>query len=289
MTSTQQGVGAPPGRWRTRTGGLRPQGKGGHRPVEGDSRMTVGAPGAPSGGSSQPFTPAPVLRPRQQVENQLRSAILSGTFGRGDRLPTETHLAEQLRVSRATIREALRSLTQAGLIRKESGAKGGSFVEDYDHHTLGNLLVERLSNTLELGSITYAEVGAFRNILEVPTVRLAAEHRDEMHLSALRDVVEHEKRATVTDPAISDYNREFHTILADASGNRLLAAFVAALHRVAHPLEFIETSPEVGRRAVIHHIDIVAAVAAQDADAAAEAMHNHLDYLRDHAKTGQGI
>jgi GntR family transcriptional repressor for pyruvate dehydrogenase complex len=251
--------------------------------------MTVGMPSAPPGGNAQPFTPAPVLRPRQQVENQLRSAILSGTFGRGDRLPSETQLAEQLRVSRATVREALRSLTQAGLIRKESGAKGGSFVEDFDHHTLGNLLVERLSNTLELGSITYAEVGAFRNILEVPTVRLAAEHRGEMHLSALRDVVEHEKTAVVTDPAIPDYNREFHTILADASGNRLLAAFVAALHRVAHPLEYIETSPEVGRRAVIHHIDIVAAVAAQDADAAAEAMQKHLDYLRDHAKTVQPI
>jgi GntR family transcriptional repressor for pyruvate dehydrogenase complex len=251
--------------------------------------MTVGTPSAPTGGHAQPFTPAPVLRPRQQVENQLRSAILSGTFGRGDRLPSETQLAEQLRVSRATVREALRGLSQAGLIRKESGAKGGSFVEDFDHHTLGNVLVERLNNTLELGSITYAEVGAFRNILEVPTVRLAAEHRDESHLSALRDVVEHEKTATVTDPAISDYNKQFHTILADASGNRLLAAFVAALHRLAHPLEFIETSPELGRRAVIHHIDIVAAVAAQDADAAAEAMHKHLDYLREHARTGQRI
>ncbi|ORA26295.1 hypothetical protein BST13_32060 [Mycobacterium aquaticum] len=230
-----------------------------------------------------------MLRPRQQVENQLRSAILSGTFGRGDRLPSETQLAEQLRVSRATVREALRSLTQAGLIRKEAGAKGGSFVEDFDHHTLGNLLVERLNNTLELGSITYAEVDAFRNILEVPVVRLAAEHRDELHLAALRDVIDHEKAAAVTDPAISEYNRNFHTILADASGNRLLAAFVAALHRLAQPLEFIETSPELGRRAVIHHIDIVSAVAAHDADAAAEAMHKHLNYLRDHARSGQQV
>jgi GntR family transcriptional regulator, transcriptional repressor for pyruvate dehydrogenase complex len=257
--------------------------------AEEDSRMTVGTESAPAGGSTSSFTPAPVLRPRQQVENQLRSAILGGTFTRGDRLPSETQLAEQLRVSRATVREALRSLAQAGLIRKESGAKGGSFVEDFDHHTLGNVLVERLNNTLELGSITYAEVDAFRNILEVPTVRLAAEHRNDLHLTALHDVVEHEKTATVTDPEISDYNKQFHTILADASGNRLLAAFVAALHRLAQPLEFIETSPEVGRRAVIHHIDIVTAVAAQDADAAGEAMHKHLDYLREHARTGQRI
>jgi GntR family transcriptional regulator, transcriptional repressor for pyruvate dehydrogenase complex len=247
--------------------------------------MTTDTPRSPVSGSAKPFAPAPVLRPRQQVENQLRSAILSGTFRRGDRLPSETQLAEQLRVSRATVREALRSLAQAGLIRKESGVKGGSFVQDFDHHTLGNILVERLGNTLELGSITYAEVDAFRNILEVPTVRLAAKHRTEEHLLALRDVVEHEKRATVTDPAIPGYNKQFHTILADASGNRVLAAFVAALHRLTRPLEFINTSPEVGRQAVVHHIEIVAAVKAQQEDAAAEAMHKHLDYLREHVAT----
>jgi len=155
-------------------------------------------------------------------------------------------------------------------------------VQNVDHHTLGNLMLERLSSTLELGSITYAEVDAFRNILEIPTVRLAAVNRGDDHLAALRDVIDREKVATVDDPAISDYNKSFHTILADASANRVLAAFVAALHRLAEPLEFIETSPDVGRQAVIHHIAIVSAVSKQDEDAAAEAMHKHLDYLREH-------
>jgi GntR family transcriptional repressor for pyruvate dehydrogenase complex len=244
--------------------------------------MTALSSERPEDEDARPFNPAPILRPREQVENQLRSAILDGTFARGDRLPSETQLAEQLRVSRATVREALRALAQAGLIRKTPGARGGSFVEVLDHHTLGELVLEQLSSTLELGSISYAEVDAFRNILEIPTVRLAAANRQDEHLAALRDVVDHEKRTTVTDPAISDYNKRFHSILADASMNRVLAAFVAALHRLAEPLEFIETTPEVGRQAVIHHIAIVAAVTKRDEDAAAEAMHKHLDYLRAH-------
>jgi GntR family transcriptional regulator, transcriptional repressor for pyruvate dehydrogenase complex len=255
---------------------------GSSRPAEQEPRMTALSSDRPEDADARPFQPTPILRPRQQVENQLRSAILDGTFARGDRLPSETQLAEQLRVSRATVREALRGLVQAGLIRKASGAKGGSFVEDLDHHALGNLVLERLSSTLELGSISYAEVDAFRNILEIPTVRLAAVNRQDHHLTALRDVIDYEKRTTVSDPAVSDYNRRFHSILADASMNRVLAAFVAALHRLAKPLEFIDTSPEVGRQAVIHHIAIVAAVTQRDEDAAAEAMHKHLAYLRAH-------
>src|SRR5260370_41348747 len=105
----------------------------------------------------------------------------------------------------------------------------------------------------------------------MPTVRLAAATRQDHHLAALRDVIDYEKRTTVSDPAISDYNKRFHTILADASMNRVLAAFVAALHRLAAPLELIDTSPEVGRHAVIHQITIVGPGANRDESPAAPA------------------
>ncbi|NKQ56134.1 FadR family transcriptional regulator [Amycolatopsis sp. K13G38] len=227
------------------------------------------------------------MRPRQQVEAQLREAILSGTFKRGERFPSEAKLAEQFRVSRATIREALRALVSAGLISTVPGASGGSFVTYLDHHKLGELVSERLNNTLELGSIRYDEVAEFRNLLEVPTARLAAEHRTAAHLRQLHDVIEREKNTTVDDPGIPNFNAEFHSILAEASGNRLVATFVAALHRVAHPLGFIATSEEVGRNAVLHHIAIVSAIKAKDPDLAAKRMVEHLEYLREHAATAE--
>src|SRR5260370_23799438 len=232
---------------------------GSSRLPEQEPRMTAFTSDRPEDEDARPFKPAPILRPRQQVENQLRTAILDGTFARGARLPSETQLAEQLRVSRATVREALRGLAQAGLIRRASGAKGGCFVEDLDHHTLGDLVLERLSCTLELGSISYAEVDAFRNILEIPTVRLAAANRQDHHLAALRDVIDYEKRTTVSDPAISDYNKRLHTILPDSTMNRVLAAFPAALHRLADPLDFIDTPPELRPQAVIPHIALLGA------------------------------
>jgi len=222
------------------------------------------------------------MRPRQQVEAQLRAAILSGRFARGQRFPSEAKLAEQFKVSRATIREALRALVEAGLISTVPGASGGSFVMYFDHHKLSDLVSERLHNTLEIGSITYEEVSVFRTLLEVPSARLAALNRTEEQINELNALVDQEKTASVDDPNVPNFNAEFHRIVAEASNNRLLSAFIVALHRVTHPLTFIETSPEVGRQAVRHHIKIVSAIADQDPDRAETCMTAHLDYLREH-------
>jgi DNA-binding FadR family transcriptional regulator len=228
------------------------------------------------------FQPAPVTRPRQQVESQLRSAILSGVFGRGERFPSEAKLAAQFKVSRATVREALRALVEAGLVSTVPGAGGGSFVRYFDHHKLRDLMSERLHSTLEFGSITYDEVATFRRLLEVPSAQLAAQNRTQFHLGALEALVGEERRTTVDDPRVPGFNAEFHGLVAEASGNRLLSAFVGALHRAAQPLAFIDISPEVGRQTVRHHIGILAAISAQDPDRATLAMNTHLDYLHEH-------
>jgi GntR family transcriptional regulator, transcriptional repressor for pyruvate dehydrogenase complex len=230
-----------------------------------------------------PFPVERVLRPREQVERQLRQAILTGVLGQNERLPSETKLAEQFRVSRATIREALRGLAESGLITKTAGAAGGSFVEYVDHNAISALLVERLGSTLELGSLSYDEVAEFRNMLEIPSARLAAQRRSEEHLVALEEILNVERSVSVDDPRIGEFNANFHGIIAEASGNRVVSAFIRALHGVARPLAFIKTSPEVGRDAVRHHIQIVAAVRKQDADEAEQAMARHLEFLRKHA------
>ena len=56
---------------------------------------------------SNTFKALQVTRPRDQVEGQLREAILDGRFTQGEKLPPETELAQQFGVSRPTVREAL--------------------------------------------------------------------------------------------------------------------------------------------------------------------------------------
>jgi GntR family transcriptional repressor for pyruvate dehydrogenase complex len=82
--------------------------------------MSVGEQAA-----DEPFQITEVVRPRTQVERQIREAILLGTFSHGAKLPAETELAQRFGVSRPTVREALRSLVDAGLIRKIPGVAGG--------------------------------------------------------------------------------------------------------------------------------------------------------------------
>lgn len=228
-----------------------------------------------------PFTPEPVRRPREQVERQLREAIVSSAFKRGERLPSEAELAREFQVSRATVREALRALAAEGLISKLPGASGGSFVETVDHESLESLLSKSMETILKLGSVTFAEVSAVRELLEIPSARLAAENRTEEHLAELEEVLERERAVSVEDPQVPELDISFHSVVAVASGNRILSSFVTALHRATRPVHYLHLEPGAGKATVRQHGAIVAAIADGDPDAAGRAMAAHLAYLRD--------
>lgn len=223
-----------------------------------------------------------VLRPRQQVEDQVRAAILSGSLGPGERLPGEIELAQQFGVSRATVREALRSLATQDLIEKTPGAGGGSFVRSSDASSLRVVLANSMHNLLALGSIGFEEVAIVRQHLEVPSVRLAATNRTEDDLAELYEILDLQKSISVEDPRVAGLDERFHVTIARASGNRVLASFVSALHTQTEPVHYLDLSPEVGRTTVLQHQQIVQAIADQDSHAGATAMIEHLTYLREH-------
>lgn len=223
-----------------------------------------------------------VMRPRQQVEEQVRSAILSGELSSGERLPAEAELARQFNVSRTTVREALRSLTTQNLIFKTPGAKGGSFVSTVDYQSLGTVLADSMHNLLTLGSIEIDEVAHVRQLLEVPSARLAAEHRSEADLEELRGIVDQQRMISVEDPLVPGLDERFHIAIGRASDNRVLASFVAALHHETEPVHYLDLSPEVGRTTVVQHQNIVKAIAERDPDRAEDAIVEHLTYLREH-------
>jgi GntR family transcriptional regulator, transcriptional repressor for pyruvate dehydrogenase complex len=225
-----------------------------------------------------------VLRPRQQVEEALRRAVLDGRLRIGERLPAEAELARQFSVSRPTIREALSALESHGLIRKLQGAGGGSFVQAVDHNALGHVLQESMHNLLRLGSVSFGEVAAVRQYLEVPSVALAAVNRSEEDLQELRDILAEEKNRTVDDPLIAELDARFHTAIARMSGNRILASLVYALHRESEPVANLDLSPEVGRITVGQHQRIVEAIADKDPQKGEAAIIEHLTYLRGHLR-----
>lgn len=229
-----------------------------------------------------PFAPKAVQRPRQQVEDQIRSAIRNGVVKTGQRLPTEVALARDFGVSRTTVREALRSLVADGLIEKVPGAGGGSFVRMLDHNTFAAELGQDIQNLLRVGSIVFREAADVRRLLEVPCARLASENRTAGEAAELRDIVDLEKKLTHDDPAVPDLDVRFHSLIGQASGNRVAAAFVLALHEVTEPVHHLDLDAEVGARTVRQHMAIVRAIEKQDPGAAGKAMLDHLSYLESH-------
>jgi DNA-binding FadR family transcriptional regulator len=225
-----------------------------------------------------------VLRPRQQVEEALRKAVLDGQLKTGERLPAETELARQFSVSRPTIREALSALETQGLIRKVPGAGGGSFVQAVDHRALGQVMQESMHNLLRLGSVDVDEVAMVRQYLEVPSVMLAALNRSDEDLKELRGILEEQKHRTVDDPMISELDAQFHITIARMSGNRILASLVYALHRESEPVAYLDLSPELGRDTFAQHQRIVKAIVDQDVETGEKAITEHLTYLRGHLK-----
>jgi GntR family transcriptional repressor for pyruvate dehydrogenase complex len=235
------------------------------------------------GDAAAVFTPERVLRPREQVEQQIKQAIFAGQFPQGAKLPSEAELSDQFSVSRATVREALRSLASLGLIAKIPGATGGSFVRSVNHDALGETLREAMDNILRLGTIEMREVSAVRMMLEIPSAQLAAEHRSQEHIDKMREVIARQREADWKDPEIPGYDIALHRTIAEASQNRVLQAFVTALHLSSNPVRFLHLSPEVGKATVRQHLAILKAIDEQDPEAAGVAMRKHLEYLETHS------
>lgn len=228
------------------------------------------------------FVAQQVLRPREQVQRQIADAIYDGTFGQGEKLPSENALADMFGVSRPTVREALGALVQAGLVRKVPGATGGSFVREIDAKAVGRLLQDSLSHVVRLGSVNIGEVSQAREVVEVPSARFAALHRSDEQVAAARAVIDRQREIDLDDhDLVSRLDQDFHRIVAESSGNRLLTAFVEALHACTAPVTYLQLSPEVGRETIRQHSRIIKAVAAQDEVAAEEAMRAHLAYVRE--------
>ncbi|WP_284294800.1 FadR/GntR family transcriptional regulator [Luteimicrobium album] len=211
-----------------------------------------------------------------QVADQLRGRIADGEFPVGSRIPTEAQLTDELGVSRNSVREALRSLAHAGLLRARAG--DGTYV------TATSELAPALERELERARV--ADVAEVRLVLEREAARLAAARATPVQLGALEHALAaRESAGTGATYAAADL--DFHHALLDASGNLLLAE----LHRGTGGVEdsLLRTTPldatftdfrASTRRLDDAHADVVVAVRAGDPDRAAAAVETMMGLAR---------
>lgn len=232
------------------------------------------------------FKPDPVRRPREQVEKQLRDAIVTGVFKQGERLPSEASLAQEFQVARSTLREALQSLAADGLVTKTPGVGGGSFVQNIDHDSLRNLIAGSLEVILKIGALTIDEVTEVRRTIEIPAAGLAAQNRTDEQVKMLRELITRQN-SLITDPQLHEADAEpfelgpsIYSLIGEATGNRLLGSFMSAVSRVAISVYQRDLPPEEAEKARALTGVLVDAIAAGDA-VAAEATMTELLTLSD--------
>ena len=155
--------------------------------------------------------------------DKIQKLIISGSWGPGDRLPKESELAAQLGLSRNSLREAVRALSQLRVLEVRQG--DGTYVTSLEPE----LLLESTSfvSHLLVGE-SAVELFEVRRLLEGAAAALAAARIDAAGKEALRTTLERMIEAeTVEDLVEADV--DFHAVIARATGNTFLTSLLASL------------------------------------------------------------
>src|SRR5580704_4583113 len=158
------------------------------------------------------FQPVHVRRAFEEICERIREQLALGVLKPGDKLPRERDLAEQLGVSRNVLREALRSLEMAGVLRLQKGVKGGAFIQEGDTSRMNDVMRDMLS----LGSISVRELSEARiHVLDL-VVRLACANARQGDFGALEANIQRTEIATREGRLLDrvECSREFYKLLA---------------------------------------------------------------------------
>jgi GntR family transcriptional repressor for pyruvate dehydrogenase complex len=174
------------------------------------------------------FGPVQQRRLSDDIVSKLESMIVEGTLKAGERLPAERALAEQMGVSRPSLREALQKLAAKGLLVSRQG--GGNYVAD----SLGSTFSDPLLHLLENNPSVQRDLLEFRHTLEGSCAFYAAQRAtalDHQRLSeafeALQQCYASEGRLDRAQEALADAN--FHLAIAEASHNAVLLHTIRGL------------------------------------------------------------
>jgi len=215
----------------------------------------------------------------ERVAEQIEKRILDGELRKGDRLPTERELAEQFRVSRTAVREAMKILAQKGLVDMRPGR--GTIVIDGASAAMQNSI--GLMMKLKLGEIGGSDsLVEFRTILEVEIAALAAARTTEKEISAMRMAIDAMDQSLNDADAYIAADNIFHEALAQATQNALIIilinSIVNLLSEQRKQVFEVEGGPQRGQ---IHHRRILESVIRRDPEAARAAMRSHLQQVRE--------
>jgi GntR family transcriptional repressor for pyruvate dehydrogenase complex len=205
----------------------------------------------------------------EETVERLGTAIRLGILGPGMRLPSERELAEQLGISRSTLRQAITTLVQSGHLTSVRGRGGGTFV----------VQEPPLAEGSPTGPVRedWREVLDLRTAVGVGAITLAADRATAEDLVPMRESVVRMTAAGDFD----DYRRadiRFHMAIAEASGAPRLVGLVGEIEaEVSELIAHIAHPPEVLDHSNAEHARMIDALERHDTARAVRLLRRHLD------------
>ncbi|MGO5066502.1 FadR family transcriptional regulator [Clostridium sporogenes] len=224
------------------------------------------------------FMPIKNAKVYEQVIEQIKTMIISGNLQKGDKLPSERELVDQLKVSRTSIREALRALEIVGLIKCKQGE--GNFIRD----NFDNSLFEPLSLVFMLEKSNKEDIIEVRRIIEVEAAALAAKRITKEQLKKLEYIIGEIKNSE-DEKILVKLDKNFHYEIAQASNNFILLNIINSCSTLIDSLiqnarykikimENIDNKEEL----LDQHEKIYLALKEKDSKLASKLMNEHLEF-----------
>lgn len=207
----------------------------------------------------------------EKATQEIKDMIVARHYDEEGYLPSEGELSTMLGVSRATIREAVRSMEVRGFVQRIHG-KGVKVVDNGV-----SSLAQSLSDLLTMGGCSLEDIIEVRHIIETAACKRAALRAADSDVVQMRKAVDTMMQAKQMDAAYIQADLDFHMAMVRASNNPILnAIFEAYTPLLTGTIEAASRGTEVIEQKHHYHQDILSAVAAHDRARAGEAIRRHL-------------
>ena len=206
----------------------------------------------------------------ETVYNIIARKIIDQEWSRGMKITSENQMAQELGVSRVSVREAIEKLATLGILSKRQGE--GTFVNKFSP----SLLLNRLIPMVMLEETDIIEVQEFRLMLEIDSAKLCAKRCGSETIAKLEEYYRQMCEINDVSPQFAEADFQFHRAIAEGSGNSLVIKLNTILYDL-FKLQQTRTNESIGPdNGLIEHKNILEAVKNRDSELAAIFMRRHV-------------
>lgn len=210
------------------------------------------------------------------IVEEIRAMIQRGELKVGDKLPPERTLAETLKVSRNSVRQAVQALAERKVLKSRQG--DGTYVSAVDESPLA----DSLALAIQLRKELVAEVLEFRVLMEPQVAALAASRITGEELDGLKVIVCDQQRKMLAGEDDSALDIAFHAALAEASRNGVVRQVMETAGAILNETRTSTLRSDARRKASVEgHLKLIDALEARDPEMAFKAMKEHLSRVEE--------